>query len=254
MAHTSPHRAGTPRVEEGLTALTQRQVAPFITGESLRESETFLPPEFQTAFADLRTALSSPSREAAPLIQTLIQALQPSEADARQRQADLFRKSGAISDASRAVAGGRLESDIIRNRQTTGAEALLKFIGPLLQGRQSALASIPTLSRDTTRSRDFGFGPQAARGGGGIRRGGGISRQLRAPTPSGINFAPQFNLGPGGEAQQAPAGLPAAAPSSGAVAFGPGDFDLGGQTSFSNQDLQGFQDFSQQDQDFLFGR
>ena len=249
----------TPRVEEGLTPLSRRAVAPFITSEQLseREQETFLPEEFGTAFQDLRTALASPQEAAGPLIQTLLQALEPGFEEERGRQADLFRKAGAFADPTRLAAQTRLAGRQGQRRTQTGVQGLLSFLGPILQGRQSALASIPTLSRtaDVSRSRGFGFGPQPSRGGGG-GGGGGARPALRARGggggTGGINFAPQFNLGPTGEAVPA---APAGTPSFGATAFAPGGADIApGQTSFSNADLAQFQDFAPIDQDFLFQR
>jgi hypothetical protein len=257
-------RAGLPvegdsaRIDEGLTPLTQKAVAPFITGETLQESRQDRGPEFGTAFEDLRQALSDPQAAAAPLIQTLLQALEPGFAEERTRQADEFRRAGATSDATKAIASSKLSSSQGRRRTEAGVQGLLRFLTPLLQGRQSALASTAgPLTTSSTRSRDFGFGPQqqvvrrsSGGGGGGILRAG-------SPAPTGgINFAPSFSLGPQGEAVQAvPDSGAAGTPQFGATSFAPGDaFIAPGQTSFDNSDLEQFQDFSQEDTDFFFGR
>jgi len=258
--------------------------APFLTGRS--EQETFLPEQKLTAFEDLRTTLDDPARGVGPIIQTLLQALQPSEERARRNLADEFRKAGAISDASRAVEGRRLEGDILRGRSTTAASALLQFLSPLIQGRVGALSGIPALSRGTAQNFGFPRGPsqqqlnqqsaQRARAGvGGITGGGGSAeantaaarQQFLASQQALFPGTPQFSLGPTGQAQPA-APIPLGrAPSRGAVAFGPTE-GARGQEGFGvpgftgqgtvdqpfTQDIQGFEDFSQADQDFFFGR
>jgi len=240
--------------------LEQRTTAPFITGT--RTQETFLPPEKTTAFEDLRSTLDDPQAAAGPLIQTLLAALAPSEDRARLKQADEFRSAGAISDASRAVASSRLEGDIVRNRQTTGVQALLQFLVPLISGRVGALQGIPALSR--SESANFGFAP--------VQRRQDI-RSAPRPTAARANASGQQDFQtlldlvqgtnqspPLGQQQQQPApsapSRSAGTPSFGATSFAPGtDFaPAPGQTSFTNQDLTAFQDFSQEDQDFFFGR
>ncbi len=229
--------------------------APFVT--SRQEQETFLPPEKITAFENLNATLDDPfgGTGIQSIIQALLESLVPGEDIARRNQADQFRRSGAISDASRGVAGARLEGELGRNRSTTAAQGLLKFLAPLLQGRSAALSGIPALSRSSGES--FGFAPQvqhirnagapqsASRGGGG---GGG-----------GLDFNPSFDFsfGGGGGGGSADPAAPAATFTPGATAFAPGG---GHPFAGSGSTLKPFRQFSQSstpaqpDFDFLFGR
>lgn len=246
--------------------IAEQTRAPFLTGE------TFLPEQKITAFEDLRTSLSDPFTQVQPILQTLLESLRPGEDIARRNLADEFRKAGATSDASRAVAGAQLETGLQRTRGTTAAEGFLKFLSPLLQGRAAALSGIPGGSRR------FGFQPgpstrelnqrstAAARRQQGLFAGGGAAaNNLQAALQAQASreqLFPRTPTEPLTRFTQAPEPPSFAPPSSGAVAFGPGagspeDFGFGG-TGSPDQPFtglpSGFGDFSQEDQDFFFGR
>ncbi len=177
------------------------------TRSSQSTRETFLPPEKITAFENLNKTLDDPfsGTGITNIIQTLLQSLLPGEELSRRSQADEFRKSGGLSDASRAVASSRLESGFQRNRSETAARGFLAFLGPILQGRSNALSGIPALSRGQTSSSAETFrqgqhagAPTSGGGGGGapgtpsegLNRGGGDLR----PDPSLDAFA-RFSTG-----------------------------------------------------------
>ena len=162
------------------------------TRQSQSTRETFLPPEKITAFENLNRSLDDPFSGTGiqNIIAALLQSLIPGEEESRRTQADQFRKAGAISDASRGVAGAQLEGTIGRNRSTTAAEGFLRFLQPLLQGRAAALSGIPALSRSQGTSSAETFRPGVHAGapsGGGTRRaslprgGGGGGTSLSNP-------------------------------------------------------------------------
>ena len=189
------------------------------TRQQQQTRETFLPPQKITAFENLNRALDDPFSGTGiqNVIQALLESLVPGEEAARRTQADQFRRAGAISDASRAVAGAQLETGLQRGRATTAAEGFLRFLQPLLQGRAAALSGIPALSRAQGTSSAETFRPglhpsdpsagvtrraalQRPGGGAGVTGGArtGAERDIssfgRFADPSAVAFGPGAGL------------------------------------------------------------
>lgn len=264
------HVGGNPRGPIIGSPEDRSGTAPFVTNR--QRQETFLPPEKIQAFENLNETLDDPfgGTGIQSIIQQLLESLVPGEDIARRNQADQFRRSGAISDASRGVAGARLEGELGRNRSTTAAQGLLQFLAPLLQGRGTALTGIPALTKSSSES--FGFAPPAqhirnARGSGstapasGGGRGGGVNQIF--------NFGDDGGGGGGGGGGGSVGPGPAEF-SPGASIFGPGA-GLPPGISGSGSSVDPFRNFNKSselghfrtpseppvappDFDFLFGR
>jgi len=143
------------------------QFAPITTSLTTRRTDERLPEEKITAFENLNETLRDPftGTGITNIIQTLLDQLVPGEEAAEQRQADEFRKAGAISDASRGVASSRLKEGFQRARGGVASAALLDFFNSLVRGRTGALTGIPSLSSSESRSESFGFAPPVQRFG-----------------------------------------------------------------------------------------